>query len=467
MKRFFSMFLLFSLLFSLIACSAGDSSVSGKSGEDSQDNSEFDLMGYVCQVFYASDGNSVLWYKKGTLQYDEVKKHLEKIENKYNCTLNIVDCVGDQDEILHRLAAEAAANLKSADWVAVTQSDTILTLASSSMLLPLDEFDVIGVHNTELYGPENIMEAAIYENRPYLLTDYAHPFRQLVVQSILVYNDGLLEKTSGIDLRAVNESKKWTWEYFEQYLKDNAVKENGETVLSPFCVTQNGLAEMALVSNGFSLAIRNDDGTYQNGVSGSNVVDAINWYKRIASEYKNEIAFTTQSLESDKLLDKTALMCMTQLHILTSSIQYSLDKYGLLPYPCGPAAEYGKTGSDPEIYGFGISVNAEEPDQSAVLLRAYCEPFEEYPTVDDAMRLYQNMVFDSRDLEVLTDLVKYSRTRWWGGKGIGKLSDVMVDSRHRDKSAYELISLVEPVLQRTIDKYIIPSAEYTEQYFTK
>lgn len=463
MKRFLAVLFTAVLLFSLIACSGGGEYKGYKNPFEMVNGDSSDMMGYVCNIYYFPaqySNGSLMWYKPKTNNYDIVKKHMDDIEKKYNCQFNVVTFKVDGSEIVQQMKMDAALNQKSADWPAVSESATILDLSRNGYLLPLDEIDAFDIHDESLFGPANITDYAVWENHPYMLTDYLHPERQIVIQHILAFNDGLMKKYGLEDLRDVYEQKKWTWSYFETFLKNNVIAEGDKTAVYPFSVAQNSnqLAIMALRGNGVKLIEKQADGNYIANYNNSGVIDAIAWYNKLITEYKDYIGLTEKGSYT-ALGDDTTFVAVCQGAELFGRVQYDVDSYGVLPYPCGPQGEYGKVGTLPEIFGFGVSVIAEDTDLAAVLLGAYCQPFEDYPTLEDCLALYKNMVFDDRDIDILMDITKASNTNWVGG-----LAGAMTNSKTKGKSPSEIIAAAAPDLERDIEESLIPSAQYLETY---
>lgn len=465
MKRVLSVFCLICILFSFTACSASKTSSDGKTAFNDLQDDDLDLMGYTILLGMGQGEDDIFWYAPNTLSYDAADKRMKDLKDKYNCNFETEVSPIDQNVLISNMVKAIATGKKTYDMVGVTEMDTIIDFSSKGYLLPLDDFDVLDIHNTSLYGPANITETAVFQGRPYMLTDYTHPFRQLVAQRFLTFNTDLLALYGDIDLRSVYENKQWTWSTFEKYVSEYTVREENKTKTFALGGNLHIFVGLAIQSNGFEMAVKSEDGTYSSGLQSPQCIDAVNWVQKLRSDYKDSFIF-------DKYLPACGLngdcfMYCTQLSDILGSVQYHVENYGIIPFPCGPSGTYGKMAEDPETYGIGIGAYSDEADAIAAVLRAFCEPFEEVPTLEDALALYDNMFFDSRDIQILVELTKYSRAFWWGGRGLAYLQNEVADSKNAGKSAVELIAKVERKTQEAIETYIVPNAAYVEEYFNK
>lgn len=466
MKKIFTWLMLISLVLSLYGCGTGARQEEPKAEEEETD---INLYGYGCTMCFRPgtlyDENTLFWYKQGTKFFDMARKRLDDIQKEYNCSIKTVHY--DTEAGIVSVITSAAASAKDGpDVSTLNLYTTVKTLCQSGMFLPLDEYEeFIPIHDESLYGPANIQEPALFNGHPYMVIPYTHPERQLLIDHFLTFNETLLEMYSVPDLRSVYENKQWTWDYFKDFLSNHTVTEEGQTVV--YGLAGYYLPSLILASNGFELAYKDESGNYVSGTTTPNVLAAIDFYRELKTNYKDKIKICSDyDTAVEMMVEGQAFICSNEISDMLATIQFKVEKFGVLPFPYGPSGEYGKSLSDPEIYGSGLNVTSADPESAAIILNAYCQPFEEYPSVDDALTVYHSMFFDSRDITTLKDLTSTVRYLSWGGSGISNLvSDI--ESKLMTKSSAEIVSSVSDKMDKVVEEFILPNVEYTETYFVK
>lgn len=472
MKKVIAFLLTVLIVFAMVGCSTSPTENPEPLPPMLSDTTEeeYDLYGYQCVMYYQPGTlygpNTIFWYRAGTSFYDIAAKRLADIKKNLNCDF-VTIYYDDSGRLISDIAKAQATLAGSPDITIQCIYTNVKNLCRGGLLLPLDEFgDLLPIHDESVYGPANIQEPALFNGHPYMVIPYTHPERQLLQDYFLTFNETLFAEYNVPDLRSVYEQKQWTWDYFKGFLSDYTVKEQDKTVIYGLA-SCDFLPNFVLASNGFKLAYKDESGNYVSGTTAPNVLQSIDFIRELKTNYKDCIVDCYDfQYAVDKMINGNAYFCINQLANLISTIQYEVERFGVLPFPYGPSGEYGKSLSDPEIFGAGICTSSDEPDGVARILNAYCQPFDEYPTADSALEIYKMMFFDERDISTLKELTKTVRYLYWGGEGHAYLCNA-IETYATSKSSEEIVASVSGIMEQVVEDFILPNVDYVDTYFTK
>lgn len=470
MKRSLSLLLSLILLFSLAGCtgSTADPEHSGENPPATEAEESVDFYGYKVRIvnwFYndTMDGYSLFGYKANTLYRDIAAARLEEIKAAYNCDIAVESYPGSMNISVSVLSAMS----DGPDITYAVLNDNIKAMTTGGLLVPLEDYkDILDYENSLLYGPVGQQEPAIYKGKPYMVTPYSHPERQFLVGQLCVFNEKLTEERSTADLRELNEKKAWNWEAFETFLTDTTVREEGKTVQYGISSLKSIFSYLALVNNGYTLAVSDGNGGWKSGAREPNVVESINWCKKIFSEYKDcFVEMSSWDDGAEKLARGAAVMTTQSPDMIVSSISFEVERFGLVPFPYGPDCEYGTAVNNSGIQGLGINLCSDEPEVAAYVIAAYCQPFAEYPTLEDALNVYDNIFFDKRDIDVLLNMSKYCRASYYSFGGM-YFSDA-IGSQCETRSAAEIVEKNARLADVAVEEYVAPNMDYISAHIGK
>ena len=105
---------------------------------------------------------------------------------------------------------------------------------------------------------------------------------------------------------------------------------------------------------------------------------------------------------------------------------------------------------------------ADDPESVALILKAYCQPFDEYPDKDALKEYYQYMLWDQRDIDLIFDPdIGYSNYNY--NPLIGSDFYDSLSNRLFSMSSAQLMQAYLPMIESTVEEWIAPNYELMEE----
>ncbi len=429
------------------------------------DSDELDFYGlqFIIMQFTSvtlSEGNPML-YVNDTPMTDISRARIEEIESEYNCDISI-HYRKRTGNYMEYLMSQTAVSQPVADIFLIGDPSVTYNLMKDGFLYALSEVsDIIEYDSStfDIYGPPSVLESAMYDGELYMVTPYAHPGRQYNSGEFFVFNTEVVNSLAGVDLRALNEQGQWTWSSFENIIKLCTLWENGIVSVQGASVVKSDFVEYAFASNGFVREERSVGGYY---FDSSKAINAIDWAKKIAKQYHYYITFESTSKGLTGFVDgRNALLLVTAEYLKNKVAYQAKGEFGVVPFPCGPEGNPKTNINSSYIEGLGIYYHSEAPEQAAYIINAYCQPFDEYPTTESVMAYYENLLWDSRDIEVLINAEKNSQFNYSPAGGVSFFKSV--GNNFAGMSAIQILQTYGDSLNNVIKDLLIPNSELIEE----
>jgi hypothetical protein len=463
LKKLTALFLC--VFFVLAGCNSAETD---EKKSDVPEEPKIDMGGYECLILQDKDIVDPFRYKEGTLFADTVLARISEIETNYNCKITL-GYQGANNDLSSYVTANMGAGSYIGEMLHSMDSNVASNIAYAGYFYPLTELkDIIDYSDSEKYGGANILEVAMLNSIPYTVSPMMWPEKQSTwVTYVFVANSNLMKQYGFNDPREYIEQKNWTWDSFEECIKNMTVTE-GEKKIYSLHAFPNHMAKNAVLSNGVS-GITEVDGAVKTDIYGDNCIDALNWAKRILTDYKDNIDIKGSGWPDtyNSFLNNECMMTMTSTGLVTTNIVYEIDEFALLPFPCGPKGTYGRwAGVFEAAEGIGIFTNANEPEYAAHIINELYKPFEGLETYDKLVDYYaQNVFFDRSDAEIYLDVGKYARYSYWTVGGDNFWGSV--GSQLMNKSGAELVQKYGPQLEAVVEKYIGTNYDYMSENLYK
>ena len=456
-RNYLAKILLFTLMLMLLV-GCVPSAVDG-GGEEEDGGIDLYGMEYTILQFTSntlSEGNPML-YVDGTDLAEMALARIAEIESDYNCDITIKYQNKDTDWVSRLRSADASAQ-HIADIILTGNSDVNYSLLRGGFMHSiLDVNDIIGYNSStfEIYGTPYILESSMYGGELYFVTPYSHPAKQIKSGQFFAVDTNIVSEYAGVDIREVYEQGEWTWSTFEQVVTDCTVKEDGAIKVYGAASTDGDFFEYAFVSNGYTRVAKNADGNYVANLNTANVRGAIDWIRRIKNEFSENVAFVSRADQLTMFEENRAGMIFMTTEYLKNKVAYIKPGFAVVPFPNGTSGTYGQNHGSCGAEGLGIYAQTEDPESIAYIIKAYCQPFAEYPTLQDALSYYDDMFWDKRDIDVLVESEKYVKFSYYTANGCA-LSNAA--ATYMDKmSAQQIIEAYSSKLDQVIEEWIIPN----------
>ncbi len=434
-----------------------------QTGDSYWDMEELDFYGleFIIMQFttVTLNADNPMLYINGTTLADMALARLDEIESEYNCGISITyrKRTGNwQDYILTQTAVAQPV----ADIFLSGDSTVTYNLMKDGFLYPMSEVsDIIEYDSStfDLYGSPALLESAMYDGDLYMVTPYSHPARQLNSSQFFAVNTKYVTECTGVDVRALNEQGQWTWTAFENMVRLCNGRVEG-TIVRGASLSKADFLEYACVSNGF---VRTKSSTGGYNFNFNNVTNAIDWVKRTIKQYGRYMNFESMSKGVTGFAEGRNAMVLVNAEYLKNVVAYQASEFAVVPFPCGPMGNPDTNRGSSAIEGLGIYTYGEAPEQAAYIIKAYCQPFDEFPTLESALGYYDNLFWDTRDTEVLINAEKNPQFNYSPAGGTKFFKSVSSDIS--EMSVAQLLYTYSNSLNKVVQDMLVPNKELIDK----
>ncbi len=474
MKRFISIILsiIICATFFLSACENSQISLL----EFVADVSDVDYEGYQCYFLHKEqsfeEGTGIFTYDKTTTQGEALLKRIKDIKDQINVEVIFDD---SYDEDTYQVAA--MSDLVKADIVSLVYMNAMQMLALGGFFHPINEFpDYIDLSDTEKYGDANTLEPVMIDSVPYAVQPLFWVGYQPVDSYVIAYNTDVLAVNGIADFHEFYENETWTWETFEnEYLAKLQVPK-GDGLLPAISTNEAGFFDMMIYSNDVHFVTKNNAGETVSNTFPERFVTAYDKTREWMAKYPT---IDTQNgwVEVKKFLNEETAATLARGDTLTrGDIAYksSSFSYNIMPFPCGPDAEYGKWANfiQSATGGTAISRASEEPEIAAHTLSLLFEPFEELGGRDGLYDYYDTTTFiDETDTKIFFDVMQYARYDYtfWNQTDVGRdMASKFGESAKQGLSAAEAYERYRHYIEEMVYDYVLPNYDYMyDNYYSE
>ncbi|MBR5314034.1 MAG: hypothetical protein IKU45_01315 [Clostridia bacterium] len=437
------------------------------------DNSAENMDGYVFTLMQtsASDSSSgklsnenIFGYLTNTTFADAVRKRIDEVEEKYNCSIEINTT--DYDGKL--LVSMVIADTIKYEAMYSSCHEYTMDAAASRALLPLSDYaDYIDIGNEDKYGTPNVFEINSYKGEMYGLTPISWVYKDPRAIGLLVFNMEYVGQYGLRDPREFLESETWNWDALEYVIKNCYVKEADKEIYA-LAARPFDFAKLLAMSNGMKLAYYGEDGTVKSDFDSNKMTEAMDMYGHLVQEYSDHFKFKNTSdsanwpeIRESFCDDQDSMVCVTAPNVLFYDIIYEVNEFAVMPFPTGPSRNYGEWASALEAAEcFSVFSTAKEPEYAFTLIDGIAEPLEGYETKDlIADFLGELALYNKSDADVVLNLYRYGEYTYWS-EDEGFNLDSMYKTAARNagsKAPSEVIGTYGAKVDQYIKEYIAPN----------
>ncbi len=335
--------------------------------------------GHVLKLYQDYDPEDVVIVFKddNSPQSDALIDRIKDIENKYDLVIERTN-KGSDDPIDYYIKA-IGSDATDVELIFRDNGSSTWHFAQAGVCIPYTDFpDIIDLSDTNKYGSPGVLEAAMNHGEPVTVQPGYWPGFQGVECFYLVYNKDKAGVLGLTDLHEYYENETWTWDTMLEYFDNAIIGLNEDDYL--FTAQTGFLLNTIFYSNGFDF-IDIVEGKPSFNLYSDDCIKSIEFYKELGSRYGDKVHIAASRWDVRSFVDDKALTAMAIAQdVITGSIAYDIDfNYGLMPFPMGPDAEYGKWAQTvTRASGFSIPITVDDPDMVARVVSEFCEPFEEF-----------------------------------------------------------------------------------------
>ncbi|MDF2686528.1 MAG: extracellular solute-binding protein family 1 [Clostridia bacterium] len=460
MKKIFSFLLLTLICFSLLACSAEPSIQ-----EDiQQEEPAVDMDGYEFLILQEYKVVDPFGYKETTIYADEMLARFDRLEQKYNCLINVSNDGGGDADLLKYVQANLSVGENIGEALYAVNSNMNAVFAYAGYLYPLtDVKEFLNYENSEKFGSAKLLEMSMLNSIPYTVYAVSLPEKveAAIVFSIFVINENLIKNYNLTDPREFVEQGSWSFDKLTEILPTYHIKE-GELEYKALGTTKDYFVKNAVLSNGVKYIQMVDD-VISTDIYTDKAINAINYAKNVFDLYSDDLMiepnyWTKQVLNAFKRGELVmGMICTPEIQ---SDIATAVDNFGIVPFPCGPDVEYGEWGADVMCaQGMSIFMNAESPEYAATLIDECLSPIEGEETLEDRVSAaMRKTYFDERDAKIMMTLLNKARYNYWtvGGNDFWTNAGNAISK----STGAEIVQKYGASIEKVVEKYISTNYDY-------
>jgi hypothetical protein len=421
-------------------------------------NNKTFVFGMVKDYFFEGK-DSVLTYIYNTPFADLALKRIHDVESTLNCKIEF----RYYDRASEAAYIDALSSTYRNDLI---QEETywLASYIPTGIFVDLALLDNIDVTNEEKWGNRELLLPSMWNGAVYGVVPALHPLRtQNSVSGIIGINEDYVKTMGRDDPRDYYENGQWTWDTFTDVLTNYTFTAlSGDQVYS-FASDASRFIRCVAFSNGDDfITYHGEDGTFELGLYTPTALTALNqYYEWMNGPTRSSMLVTTDTnafAGINGLIEGTAVMGHLEAYQVlsnTDSIAYSLDNYGIVPYPSGPDVEpkYYKTYCESTDFTICIPVMARDPEATALVMNALYEPLEGYETKESIIEyLDKNYFLDTRDSALFYELADPDKTYFQQTTdGLYDIWPALIAS-----SATEALAKYEEFLITRTEKYLLP-----------
>ncbi|MBO5036850.1 MAG: extracellular solute-binding protein [Clostridia bacterium] len=406
MKKILSLILCCIFLFGCVSCANEQQEDinldynSGISGDVDLDGKHFVFA--MVQDYFFEGADSTLGFINTTEFADLAAERLRDVQEKHNCTIEF--------KYVPRAGDAAYKDVMSGECtIDIIQDETywLLSYVPMGIFVDLTTVDSLDVTDEEKWGNRYMLYSMMWNGAIYGVLPAQHPLRtQNSMGSVLGINETHVQSLGEVDPRDYYENGEWTWDTFTRVLTDYTLTSLGGDQIYALVSSPDRLPMAAAFSNGGEYITMKSDGTFNLGIFSDESLEAFNQVSEwINGPTSANIHLDYKDCGRDYLKAGTAVIGMLDAYQVlsgTDSIAYTLENFGIVPFPTGPDAEPRSFKSFYDAADFTLCIPITEPDveETAFVLDAIYEPFEGYETDEDIIDyLHANYFLDRRDAE--------------------------------------------------------------------
>lgn len=452
MRKTVKFLFLLLLPFLIMSCSAQAEETVPDYGSASSENS-FDGLKLVFNM------KPDICYDVDSLFGDLVRSRIAEVEKQYD-----VDIVFDETEnIVPNLFYYISSGMKPCD-VMLSDSYELYSQIRADLLYPVDNFytGVDYLEKDKWGGREKLISYA-FDNHLYgLLPMYWPETVWKQVDHFFFVNENIVSRLNQPDPREYVENGEWTRAKYEEILEAYTHQNNSGQTVYALSAEPAHYFSIAIKTSGIDYVVKHADGSWSNAFYEPGALDKLTWISdtywknRDINITRGNDTFTTIA----KFVNEEAVMVLTHLYYGLADIQYTVENFGILPFPLSDDLAGSPWISQFEFYNNGISFpsNITELEAIPTVVNAIFEPLSGYETEDERLQYYDRYVFhDPRDTRVVFECLENCHYLPYNDNGY-LIPNAMRDSRG-NKSISQKLEENSEIMQTTIEDVYIPLEE--------
>ncbi|MBO4392139.1 MAG: hypothetical protein J5816_02415 [Clostridia bacterium] len=458
--RLLPLFLAFALAMS--ACATQIPETAPEFDFDFSGETDFEGRNFTVMQEKIGDDDVIYFYEPDSLYYDLFIAHVNKIEKQNNLKLTFSKSMGSESTFSNAVFSSYVAGINICDYVIMRGSNLNMVTARSGAFYPLNYFpDIIDLHNSEKYGPVNILECCMANGNIYGVIPAYWPLRtndgNLGV--FVCINENFITRYGLDDPRDMYEQNEWKLSKFEEIMPRYHIADGANDIKALGMNTRylaRGFMGSYQIGN-----VYEKDGQYYSAEHNPDLIEALEWGVNFVNSYSDDYILLDGWDYSDHLANGVSTMVFSESSYLLN-VASKVDNFGIVPFPVADKYDCKDIKMGFSTYPtFSMFAGADDPDACAMLIDILFEQIEGADKENMVDFLFRTMFFDERDARLYTEVYKNGVYDYFG---VGGNLQQKIETVYTIKTPQEVVASVTGTLDRIFEEQMLENYLTMQEY---
>lgn len=471
-SRSFGLLFLAILVAFMVSCQAGTQNEEFDISMLSTDDGTADFLGkdFLIRNYerYALNDNTLLSFSEESVFYDLALQRINDIGKKYNCTISTNNEPGQDPD--STFTPSVMAGLYFCDMM-MTMSYDIRGQVEGMLFEPLISVsDILDYTDSGKWGSPYLLEWMVWDGSPYGVLPVQWPEYYITCFSnVFVFNESFAKRLGQTDPREYLEKGSWSRETLGNMMPEYTFMD-GEIEVKGMAYYAQHFIDQALRSNNAQVYKEEGDGIVSgyHTEAGRNALEWANDFLHVT--YKDYIHPTGGDDENyNRFINGESALLLTYANYAFGSrsrIAFSIDDYCILPFPNGPERKGQEYTAQLESVKSTVifPLGGHDINASAFICNELFEQLGEYDG-DSLKDFYlRSFFFDSRDLDIVMEMVRNSRYTFYADGIRGLIVDKIASG---PQSVTQLLESAQDQFDDLLQRRIAPTVNTMNELFGK
>ena len=404
----------------------------------------------------------IYFYEPDSLYYDLFIAHVNKIEKENNLKLTFSKSMGSESTFSNAVFTSYVSGINIGDFIIMRGSNLNMVTARSGAFYPLNYFpDIIDLHNSEKYGPINILECCMANGNVYGVIPAYWPLRtndgNLGV--FLCINENYITRYGLDDPRDMYEQNEWKLSKFDEIIPRYHIDDGANDIKALSMNTRylaRGFIGAYQIGN-----VYEKDGQYYSAEHNPDLLEALEWGVNFVNSYEDDYILLDGWDYSDHLANGVSTMIFTESSYLLN-VASKVDNFGIVPFPAADKYDCKDVKMGFSTYPtFSMYAGADDTDACAKLIDILFEQIDGADRESMVDFLFRTMFFDERDAKIYTEAFKNGSYDYFG---VGGNLQQKIETVYTSKTPQEVIASVTGTLDKIFEEQMLPNYLAMQEY---
>lgn len=352
----------------------------------------------------------LIYGENESLFLDLAYERIHEVEHKYNLSFVF------SSRSVKDLKMDVAGGRYLCEF-AISSTYTLYNEIRGYLLESIDDMgSVIDYTDSEKWGNRMMLASFVYDDHIYGVIPMYWPgtaYQQC--DHFFFVNEDMVASIGQPDPREFVDNGQWNRAMLEDLVENRYTHTDAASEHVYALSTAPGhYFSIAIKTAGIDYVVKHPDGSYTSAFKEPGVDEKLKWASDFYwDNYKVNIIHGSDTFDTIAyLVNNRSVMILTHLSYGLRDCQYTVESFGILPFPLSDDLAGHEWISQHEAFGGSvfIPINARDRDSAAFLASELFEPLPGYETEELRLAYYDRYIFhDSRDTKVVFEALRNCR----------------------------------------------------------